>query len=193
MEFGHEVHLWRTDGYCRSGKHPRVIINTVKRPTMNHAHEKAWVATPILLRFGAPENGISTPRAGFTPVTMTQRYVTSIFLDDSQTPPNPGFLLYELLVHVPYRYWILSLIRTGAGYHVPNGLFIFRKTRAEKHKNKKIKMHLCPLIFTRDCRHWKGGERNVGPHTNNMGTYSTRELEYGTIQRPVHRCVPSCH
>lgn len=106
---------------------------------MNHAHEKAWVATPILLRFGAPENGISTPRAGFTPVTMTQRYVTSIFLDDSQTPPNPGFLLYELLVHVPYRYWILSLIRTGAGYHVPNGLFIFRKTRVEKNKNKNKK------------------------------------------------------
>lgn len=65
---------------------------------MNHAHEKVWIATPILLRFGAPENGISTLRVGFTPVTMTQKYVTSIFLDDSQTPPNPGFLLYELLV-----------------------------------------------------------------------------------------------
>jgi len=134
--------------YCRSGKYTTgCCINMVNRRTMNHADEMVRMdsdSQPASVR-GTREWHID-PSRRVHPSNNDTRYVTSIFLDDSQTAPNPGFLLYELLE-------LDSFPHTRAGYRVPTELFIFSKTRVEKEKKC---MHVCRPIFTRDCRHWKG-------------------------------------
>jgi len=180
--------------YCRSGKYTTgCCINMVNRRTMNHADEMVRMdsdSQPASVR-GTREWHID-PSRRVHPSNNDTRYVTSIFLDDSQTAPNPGFLLYELLEldSFPHARVTVSPL---------NCLYLAKPVL-------KRKKNACTSVdrYLRETAGIGKGKTKCGAaySTNNIGTYCTRVLEYRmvlvlygartcarTIQRSVHRCA----